>query len=274
MTNQPTTHIATTPNKKPVTTLDQFRHQLVGDYQKQVLNYFSGQKEKAMKFMSAVVYSAQRNPALLECDRTTLLHAFMSAAEYQLYPSSVSGEAYVIPYKGKAQFQLGYQGIITLLYRAGVEAVNAQIICEKDIFEYEEGLEPKLVHKPNVLENRGKPIGVYAIAAVNGHKLFKVLSETDVMKFKGFSQSKNSEYTPWNSDNDPELWMWRKTAIKQLSKLLPKNETLQKAIEKDNEDSIIEARRANLDAGGPAVGRALHDPNTNTPNSEPENGQQ
>lgn len=257
-----TTHAVTTPNKKPLTTLDQFKAQLVGDYQKQVTNYFHGKKDKAMKFMSAVVYSVQKTPGLLECERTTLMHAFMAAAEYELYPSNVSGEAYVIPYKGKAQFQLGYQGIITLLYRAGVEAVNSNIIHQKDHFEYEEGLDPKLVHKPDVFApgGRGDAIGVYAVAVVNGQKIFKVMSKDEVLKFREFSQSKASEYSPWNAKNDPELWMWRKTCIKQLAKSLPKNETIQKAIAEDNNESVIAAAQATLDAGGPAVGRALHEP--------------
>lgn len=255
-TNAPETHMATTPNKKPAMPVDEFKKTLVGDYQKQIVNYFDRNEEKALKFMSAVVHSVQKTPGLLDCDRTTLLNAFMSCAEYQLFPSSVSGEAYVLPYKGKAQFQLGYQGIITLLYRAGMEGVNTGIVFEKDHFDYEEGLEPRLVHKPNVFEDRGKPIGVYAIATVNGNKLFKVMSEAEVLKFREFSQSKASDYSPWKDKNDPEKWMWRKTAIKQLAKILPKNDTIVRAIDKENEDSTVP--RANLDASGPAVGRALH----------------
>lgn len=259
--NQPApTHVATKPNTKPALTIDQFKKELQSQYMKQVTNYFRGNKEKAMKFMSAVVYSVQKTPALLGCDKTSLMHAFMSAAEYELYPSDVSGEAYILPYKAKAQFQLGYQGLITLLYRAGVESIHTGVVFETDDFDYQEGLEPVLIHKPNVFStNRGNPIGVYAVASVNGKKLFKVMSESEVMKFKEFSQSKASEYSPWNSNKDPELWMWRKTCIKQLAKILPKNETIQKAIAVENEDSTIV--RANLDADGPAVGRALHDPN-------------
>jgi len=33
--------------------------------------------------------------------------------------------------------------------------------------------------------------------------------------------------------------MWKKTVIKQLAKVLPQNETLAKAIEIDNKDSMI-----------------------------------
>jgi recombination protein RecT len=263
------THAVSTPNKRPATALDQFKVMVGGsEYQKQISNYFAGNKEASMKFMTGVVRSVQKLPKLLECDPESLLTAFMSAAELRLTPSGFGGEAYVLPYKGKAQFQIGYQGIITLLFRAGLESVRTAIIYKNDLFEYEEGLKPILRHKPvGFGEDKGAPIGVYAVAMLNGTPVFKVMSKEEVMKFKKFSQSAGSEYSPWNAENDPELHMWRKTAIKQLAKVLPKNEEVMQAIDKDNEESTIAARNNLLDAGGAAVGAANHKPET-----APENG--
>ena len=63
------------------------------------------------------------------------------------------------------------------------------------------------------------------------------------MHLKKFSKSANGQYgdkySPWNPDNDPELNMWRKTAIKQIAKILPKNEEIYKALDTDNGDSDI-----------------------------------
>ena len=60
----------------------------------------------------------QRTPKLLECTPETLLNSCMTMASLKLMPSGVSGEAFVLPYKNKgvmeAQFQLGYQGLVTL----------------------------------------------------------------------------------------------------------------------------------------------------------------
>lgn len=39
--------------------------------------------------------------------------------------------------------------------------------------------------------------------------------------------------------------MWRKTAIKQISKILPKNEEIFQAIEQDNEESDIKEYQKN-----------------------------
>lgn len=220
--------------------IDQFRVSLQREHQKSIENFFRGDKEKVMKFMSSIVYSLKKTPKLLDCEKSTLINAFMTCAEYELYPSSVSGEAYVLPYGKEAQFQLGYQGVITLLYRAGMQNITAEIVYANDDFDYQAGLNPTLTHRPKVFEDRGKPIGVYAVATLSsGEKQFKVLGEKDVMKFKEFSKSKASEYSPWNPKNDPELSMWRKTAIKQLAKFLPKNSTIYEAFEKDNKDSRI-----------------------------------
>lgn len=261
-TNVPPTHTTSKPNAIALTLVD-FKKELTGDYHKTVENYFMGDKEAALKFMSAVVYSVQKVPKLLECTRETLYSAFMTCAEYRLYPSAASGEAYVLPYKDKAQFQLGYKGLITLGYRAGIKSLTTGIVRKNDPFEYEEGAEPRLVHKPDPFKTeaqRGEAIGAYAVAELEGGgRVFKVLGREAILKFKNLSQARNSEYSPWNSAQDPELHMWRKTAIKQLYKTLPQNDEMRRAIAKDDEeDSTI--RRPNLDAGGPAVGKALHAP--------------
>lgn len=255
-------HIATRSNQRALS-LEEFRIDLFKNYEKQIKNYL-GDKDKAMKFMSAMVYSVQKTPKLLECSKDSIMQSFMSCAEFKLYPSNVAGEAYVLPYNSKngmqAQFQLGYQGIITLLYRAGIK-VTSKIVKERDHFDYEEGLNPTLRHSFDPFGDRGGAKGVYAIAELpDGRKMFKVMSKEEVMKYRGFSKAKDSPYSPWNSDQDPDLMMWQKTAIKQLSKTLPKTEELQTAILKDNEDSIISDRQNALDAGGPAVGRASHAP--------------
>lgn len=223
-----------------ITPVDQFSIALQKEHQKAIENFFRGDKEKVMKFLTSVRYSLKKTPKLIECDKVSLFNAFMTCAEYELYPSSVSGEAYVLPYKNEAQFQLGYQGIITLLYRAGMQNITAEIVYQNDEFDYQAGLNPTLIHRPKVFEPRGEAIGVYAVATLpSGEKQFKVLSKEDIMKFKEFSKSKGSEYSPWNPKNDPELSMWKKTAIKQLNKFLPKNSTIYEAIEKDNRDSRI-----------------------------------
>jgi recombinase, phage RecT family len=161
-------------------------------------------------------------------------------AQLGLMPSDVSGEAYVLPYKGKAQFQLGYQGLITLFYRAGGQSIQAEIVRKNDKFSYKNG---KIEHEIDIFKSnkdRGEAVGAYAIATVGGQEIVKAMNKDDILNIGiKFSKSYNTDYTPWKEKNDPELMMWKKTVLKQLGKLLPKNETINRALAADNEDSII-----------------------------------
>lgn len=226
--------------KKQLTPVDNFKVTMQKTYYNQFKNFLAGDEQRTLKFMSSAMAAINKVPELLNCERDSLFQALSTAAELGLDPSGVSGECYIIPYKGKAQFHLGYQGMISLLYRSGLETISTDIVYENDHFVYEAGLNPKLEHHPNVFGDRGKVLGVYAIVTVaSGQRMFKVMSEAEILKYKEFSQSKNSQYSPWQEKNDPDKTMYRKTVIKQLYKLLPKNKLMDKAIRADNEDSII-----------------------------------
>ncbi len=210
---------------------------LAKNYMNQIKNFF-GDEKQAMKFLSSVMSAVQKMPALLECDAMSVINSFMTMAQMGLMPSDVSGEAYVLPYKGKAQFQLGYQGLVTLFYRAGGQSIRAEIVRANDVFSYKNGV---ITHEVDIFksnEDRGEPVGAYAIALVNGQEIAKAMNRKDILDMgEKFSKSFTSSFTPWKEANDPELWMWKKTVLKQLGKLMPKNETINKAIAEDNEDS-------------------------------------
>ncbi|RKZ11044.1 hypothetical protein DRQ25_00870 [Candidatus Fermentibacteria bacterium] len=220
---------------------------LHNEYMKQIKNFF-GDDKKAMKFLSCVIGAVQKTPKLLECDGKSLVNSFMKMAQLGLMPSDVSGEAYVLPYKNKgvqeAQFQLGYQGLITLFYRAGGQRLRAEIIRKNDTFSYENGEIKHTVDIFKTKKQRGEAVGAYAIATLaSGHEIAHAMNAEDILDFgKKFSKSFGSKYTPWAEDNDPELWMWKKTVMKQLGKLLPKNETINRAIAEDNEESRMSDR--------------------------------
>jgi recombination protein RecT len=229
---------------KNETDLKVFLHK---NYINQIKNFFGNEKQ-AMKFLSSVMSDVQKMPKLLECDPTSLINSYMTMAQLALMPSGVSGEAYVLPYNNKtgmvAQFQLGYQGLITLFFRAGGTSVRAEIVREHDTFSYENGQIKHIIDITQSNGDRGKAIAAYAIAMVNGHEIAKAMNAKDILAMGSrFSKSFKSQFTPWNEENDPELWMWKKTVLKQLGKMLPKNETIYKAIAADNEDSIINDRK-------------------------------
>ncbi len=240
---------------------DDFKLILAKEYMTQIQNFFSN-KQQAMKFLSSVMSAVQRLPALLDTEPATLINSFMTMAQLGLMPSDVSGEAYVLPYKGKAQFQLGYQGLVTLFFRAGGQKIRAEIIRENDDFSFVNG---EVRHTIDIFKSnkeRGKAVGAYAIATVNGQEIAKAMNKEDIMAFgKKFSKSFSSEYSPWHEANDPEGMMWKKTVLKQLGKLLPKNETINRALAADNQDSIISDRmpEAEKDVAKLSMGSVIMD---------------
>ena len=244
---------------------------LAKNYMAQIKNFF-GDEKQSMRFLSSVMASVQKLPALLDCESLSVVNSFMTMAQLGLMPSDVSGEAYVLPYKGKAQFQLGYQGLITLFYRAGCENIRAEIVREHDVFSYKNGI---INHEIDIFKSndeRGKPIGAYTVAMFRGQEIAKVMNKKDIMEMgKNFSKSFATDFTPWKEKNDPELWMWKKTVLKQMGKLLPKNATIYQAIAADNEDSRINTNASGLvDSHNLKMGNLLKDNNNQNENSKKE----
>lgn len=265
-------------------TVDVLKANLATQHMKTLDNFFKNDKEKTLKFLSAVAYCAQSTPGLLECTQDSIISSFMKCAEYDLYPSSVSWEVYILPYqKGNikvAQFQLGYKGIIALLKRSGIN-VYTDIVKANDTCKITSGFDQNIIHE-YPLTDRGEAIGVYAIAKVDGEKTIKYMSKPEVLEFKKFSKAWNSEYSPWNPKNDPELNMWRKTAIKQIAKNLPLTEKAHEAIALDNEEASIDdyhknalveqARRESTSLNTILTPSLWTTPSTETSSNEPTNG--
>lgn len=246
---------------------------LYRNYQTQVESLF-GDKDKARRFLTGIIADVQRVPKLLQCTPVSLINSYITMAELGLMPSGVSGEAYVLPYdsnKGmQAQFQLGYQGLVTLFYRAGARSITAEIVRKEDEFSYVNG-QLKHVSDP-FKKDRGEAIGAYVIVELQaGGKVTKVMSKEEILEIgQKFSKSFNSKFTPWNVENDPQLWMWKKTVLKQAAKMVPKNETIFKAIALDNKDSIIEDRleAANKEAETLKMGNLITEPNAKSKNTK------
>lgn len=182
--------------------------------------------------------AVRRDPALERCSPASFMGALLTAAQLGLEPG-VSGEAYLVAYKQECTLIVGYQGYAKLFWQHPMaKHLDAQAVYERDEFDYAYGLEPFLRHKP-ALGDRGDVVAYYAVASLtSGASAFVVLSPEDVRALRGSTG-------PNGKIKDPMHWMARKTAVRQLVKLLPKSADLARAIEADdkvrtdlNEDAI------------------------------------
>lgn len=175
----------------------------------------------------------RQNPDLARCDSTSLLGALMTSAQLGLEPGPL-GESYFVPFGNKVTFIPGYRGLIKLAWQSGrMKSIGAHVVYQGDEFDFEYGLNPRLVHKPNLERPEGaRKIAVYAAATFkDGGDAFVVLSAADVNAIRKRSRASNSG--PWVSDEDA---MWRKTAVRQLARWLPMStelSTFHQAAERD-----------------------------------------
>lgn len=188
------------------------------------------------RFTRMALSTLNNNVKLRDCSPVTVLAAMMNAAQLGLEPNTPLGQAYLIPYRNhgkmECQFQIGYKGLIDLAYRnENIQTVQAQCVYENDEFEYELGLEPKLIHKP-ALTDRGSLILVYALwKAENGGYGFEVMSKDDIdAHARRYSQSYSSSSSPWKSNFEE---MAKKTVIKKCLKYAPLRSDILRAVSND-----------------------------------------
>lgn len=192
-----------------------------------------GKESIAAGFISSVLSIANGNNALRKADPMTVVGAAMVAAQLKLPIVPTIGLAYIVPYKGQAQFQIGYKGLIELAERSG------QFKCIIDEVVYEGQLISKNRFTGEYVFDEDakvsdKVIGYMArFDLINGFSktIYWSRAEIEAHATK-FSQSFRSGYdSPWKSDFDA---MARKTVLKALfSKYAPKSIDMQTAITSD-----------------------------------------
>ncbi len=90
--------------------------------------------DKASGFISSILSATSTNPALLTCDPMSVISAAMIAAALDLEINPSLGFAHIVPYKGKATFQIGWKGIYQLAMRTGeYRTISISTVYEGEI---------------------------------------------------------------------------------------------------------------------------------------------
>ena len=185
-------------------------------------------------------------PKLAQCSAESFAGSLLTAAALGLEPG-INGEAYLVAYGRECTFIAGYQGLVKLFYQHPLaQYITAEVVYERDEFDYAKGLDPYLIHKP-AKGDRGEVVAYYAAARLTtGAKDFVVLTPDEV---KALRQGKVG---PQGKIADPMRWMERKTAVRQLVKMMPKSPTLTQALAAD-EQGGHDLYRAQLIENTPAA---------------------
>lgn len=166
----------------------------------------------------------RKNPRLADCTEGSLLGGILNAASLGITIGDGLNQAYLVPRRNnklnvvEAQFQIGYQGLITLARRSGM-TIDAEVVYEGDVFDYERGTTKFLRHKQTFKSRVFKYVWAMATYDTGEHQ-FIIMDNNDIERAKSFSDSRNSPHSPWVKHFEA---MAKKTAIKGLCKLLPIN---------------------------------------------------
>lgn len=188
-----------------------------------------------LSFQRELTFALQamsNNSALANVDPKSMAKAVLSVALSGLTLNPVVGHGYIVPRKGKAVFQAGYQGLIYILIKSGlVKRVEARVVYSNDVFDLDYGTVPRVVHKP-ALFDRGDIAGYYAIATdLNGMTQIEFMTSSEVKQISERSdmyKSTGKLSDAWVVD---QAEMGRKTVLRRLYKYLPKTIMDESAIE-------------------------------------------
>ena len=167
-----------------------------------------GEKE-AKRFCSALISICNGNKQLQECDPRSITAAAGLAA--------ITGLS-IVPYKHKAQFQVGWKGLVQLAHRTGkYTALNAGKVCEGEIT----GINP--VTGEAILGEKlsDEVVGYVAyMRLTNGFEktlyMTKAEIEEHALKYsQSYAYDKNfgKKSSPWSTNFDA---MASKTVLKRL----------------------------------------------------------
>jgi recombination protein RecT len=95
-------------------------------------------KNRAPQYMTSIInlYNADTN--LKQCDPMSVIASAMVAATLDLPVDKNLGYAWVVPYSGRAQFQLGYKGYIQLALRtAQYRYINAIPVYDGELVKWD-----------------------------------------------------------------------------------------------------------------------------------------
>lgn len=197
------------------------------------LNDVLGSEKKAAAFISSVISIATGSPQLRNANPMTVLGSAVVAATLDLPVVPTLGMAYIVPYKGNAQFQIGYRGILELAMRSGeFRTIIDEVVYEGQLVKKNKFTGEYIFDED--AKKSDKPIGVMArFDLINGFSktIFWTMEEIEAHA-KKFSQAFRSGYTsPWKTDFEA---MAKKTVLKSLlNKYAPKSLAMQQAFKFD-----------------------------------------
>lgn len=202
--------------------------------------------DRAPQFVASVVSAVNTNKELLNADPNSVMASALVAATLDLDVNQGLGFAAIVPYKGRAQFQMMVRGYVQLAVRSGqYSTINAVEIYADEIDERSENIltgEVKLFPRAGGMRSAGNPDNIVGYAAY-----FRLLSGFEktvywpvekiinhAIRYSKSYDSKTGRFRPGSAWADNFEAMARKTVLKNaLANWGVMSVAIQKAVEMD-----------------------------------------
>lgn len=190
---------------------------------------------KPDSYITSVMQVLESNAMLANVNADSITGAVFTACAMNLPLNNNLGLAYIVPFKGAAQLQVGYKGFIQLAQRTGqIRSINAIAVHDSDT---EESVLKRLTSLiPQKVS--GEVIGYVArLETITGFTAHVTMTKDELWEhaykysqtYKS-AQNQGKSYSVWHQNFDA---MAKKTVIKALMKYCPLSVELQAAIEGD-----------------------------------------
>lgn len=198
---------------------------LSGDYFKQQVALCLPKHLTADRFVRVALSALTRIPKLGQCTPESVIKCMMTCSELGLEPDG--RRAHLIPFGKECTLIIDYKGLVELAKRSGdVSNIHAQIVCERDVFDYNTG---EVTHKIDFKNDRGTMYAVYTVIKFkDGGQHTEIMTKKDVDRIRARSRAKDSG--PWVTDYDE---MAKKTVFRRASKWVVLSPEIQDALDKD-----------------------------------------
>lgn len=206
-----------------------------------VLNDVAGKMIPAERMIKLVLLQVRKNPKLGDCDPASVFNAVLELQRLGLEPGGAMGQAALVPYGPECNAQVMFQGMCELAYRSGlVKDINTKVVHVGDFFDWQEGDNGYIVHKPSLepgRENRPWTHVYCIITTTNGGTIRDVMDQQAVFRIRAMSKdfAAKGANSVWAKH---ELPMSRKTVLLRTVKTAPKSAEMRQAIDLDRSDYL------------------------------------
>ena len=208
------------------------------------------------RFKRTLLTAINNDPELLNAHRGSLWNAAMKAAQDGLLPDGRHGA--IVRYKDKrrgliAQWLPMVAGIRQKVRNSGeVSTWEVHTVHEKDLFDYELGDHPRIVHRPARGAERGKIIAAYSIAVLKTGDISREVMWID--EIEKARESSRANDGPWKTHYGE---MAKKTVAKRHAKVLPMSSDLDDLLRQGDDDEDGEIAAPKREAGRDRLTDAL-----------------